>query len=180
MALEDEVLLVSRILEGDSGALDELISLYRSLIYAILVRHLNFPPDDADEIFQRFLVRIWENDFRRLRAWRRNAPLAAYIGKMVRNLAGDFRRERRRDTQIDDAGQSILDYSHLEADRAHVVEAALSELSDRDRELIYRRYYLGQTYREIADELGMTPNHAGVALSRAQLRLKQILVTKRF
>ena len=180
MALEDEVRLVSRILDGDRTALEQLISDYRSLIYAILMRHLNLSRDDADEVFQRFLVHIWEDDFRRLRAWSRSAALAAYLGKIVRNLAGDFRRERRQDAQIGDPGRSILDYGRLEADRKRIIEAALSELPDRDRELIYRRYYLGQTYREIADALGMKPNHAGVALSRAQLRLKQILVRKRF
>lgn len=180
MALEDEVRLVSRILDGDSIALEQFISDYRALIYAILMRHLNLSRDDADEVFQRFLVHIWEDDFRRLRTWSRNAPLAAYLGKIVRNLAGDFRRERRQDAQIDDPGRSILDYAYLEAERKHVVDSALSELSDRDRELIHRRHYLGQTYREIADALGMTPNHAGVALSRAQFRLRQILAKKRF
>lgn len=178
MALEDEVRLVSRILNGDSEALDEFISVYRSLIYAILTRHFNLSRDDADEIFQRFLVHIWEGDFRRLRAWRRKAPLSAYLGKMARNLVGDFRRKRRREPQMDDPDQSVLDDRYTEADRKQILEAALSELSHMDRELIYRRYYLGETYREIAEGLGITPNHAGVALLRAQFRLKQILTRK--
>lgn len=180
MGLEDEVRLVSRILDGDSGALDQFISLYRSLIYAILTRHFNLSSDEADELFQQFLVHIWEGQFRRLRAWRRKAPLAAYLATMARNLVGDFRRKRRREPQMADPDQSVLDDRYDEPDRKQMLEAALSELSDADRELIYRRYYLGETYREIAEGLRITPNHAGVALSRAQFRLKQILIRKIF
>jgi RNA polymerase sigma factor (sigma-70 family) len=175
MALEDEVWLVARILDGEHGALEQFISKYRSFIYAILTRHLNLPRDAADEVFQRFLIHIWEDDFRRLRAWSKTAPLPAFLGKMTRNLAADFRRERSRDSWIEDFDPTILDYRYLEADLTPVVQAALTELSDRDRELIHRRYFLGQTYREIAGDLGMSPNHAGVALHRAAFRLKQIL-----
>ena len=178
MALEDDVRLVARILDGVHGALEEFISGYRAFIYAILVRYLNLSRDDADEVFQRFLIHIWEDDFRRLRAWSRKAPLPAFLGKMARNLAGDFRRERRHDSQMGAPDPTLLDFRHLDTDRMHIVQTALIELSDRDRELIHRRYFLGQTYREIAEDLNMTPNHAGVALSRAVFRLKQMLIRR--
>lgn len=182
MALEDEVRLVSRILEGGRDALEELVSQFRPFIYAILIRHLNLSRDDADEVFQRFLVHIWEGDFRRLRAWSRKATLASYLGKIVRNLARDFRRERPKEFQIgvDDPDEPLAEYVPGNAEREQLIQTALSELSPRDRELIRRRYYLGQTYREIGKDLGITTNHAGVALSRAQSRLRQILIRKKF
>ena len=171
MTLDDEVRLVARILDGDRDAFEELIARYRALIYAILTRHLNLGHDDADEVFQRFLVHIWENDFRRLRAWSRTALLAAYLGKIARNLARDFQRERRAEFR-----GYPPDTSPEETERQEMVQAAIAELSPRDRELIHRRHYLGQTYGEIAKDLGITLSHAGVALSRAQFRLKQILL----
>jgi len=51
----------------------------------------------------------------------------------------------------------------------------MGKLSVRDRDLIQRRYYQEQSYREIADALGLTVNHVGVALYRAESRLKLIL-----
>ncbi len=178
MSLADEVRLVSRIVEGDRDALDEFISTYRSLVFSILMRHMNLTRDDADEVFQRFLIHIWEDDYRRLRTWSRKAPLSAFLGRMVRNLAGDFRREQQREARGAYADRTPLDAGYLGADSRRIVEAALAELSPRDRELIHRRYFMGQTYQEIARALGITVNHAGVALSRALFRLKQILIRK--
>ena len=59
--------------------------------------------------------------------------------------------------------------------RAGGLKAAIGQLSERDRDLIHRRYYLEESYREIADALGLTVNHVGVALFRAESRLKLIL-----
>jgi RNA polymerase sigma factor (sigma-70 family) len=56
-----------------------------------------------------------------------------------------------------------------------VLKAAMKKLSERDRDLIHRRYYLEESYREIAESLGITVNHVGVALFRAESRLKVIL-----
>jgi DNA-directed RNA polymerase specialized sigma24 family protein len=51
----------------------------------------------------------------------------------------------------------------------------MGKLSERDRDLIHRRYYLEESYRDIAEALGLTVNHVGVALFRAESRLKVIL-----
>ena len=59
--------------------------------------------------------------------------------------------------------------------RIGVLKAAMGKLSERDRDLIHRRYYQEESYREIADALGLTVNHVGVALFRAESRLKLIL-----
>jgi RNA polymerase sigma factor (sigma-70 family) len=62
-----------------------------------------------------------------------------------------------------------------EGSSTDALKAALQKLSDRDRDLIHRRYYLEESYREIGIALGMTVNHVGVALFRAESRLKVIL-----
>jgi len=59
--------------------------------------------------------------------------------------------------------------------RFGVLNAAMGKLSERDRDLIHRRYYQEESYREIADALGLTVNHVGVALFRAESRLRLIL-----
>lgn len=177
MAFEKDTRLVARMIAGEAGAVEEFIAEYRSLVYAILTRYLKLSPEDAGEVFQRFLVHIWEDDYRRLLNWRKKTRLAVYLAKIVRNLAEDYRRERRfllqdpPDEPVEDAGlQSV--------EKRAVLEAALRKLSSRDRELIHRRLLLEESYEEIGRALGMTPNSAGVALSRARTRLKQILRKK--
>jgi RNA polymerase sigma-70 factor (ECF subfamily) len=174
MSLQDDRRLVDRILAGREGAVEKLVSEYRQFIYTIFVRYLNLRQEDADELFQRFLFHIWEDDFRRLREWRGKTSLSGYIAKIARNLAHDYRRELRLETQ--DLPDVPLDDPLLtNVERREMIERALSHLSPRHRQLLRRRYYLEQTHAEIAQALGMTVTNVGVSLSRAKLRLKKIL-----
>jgi len=177
MELEEESRLVARLISGDAAALDQFVAAYRRFITAVLSRHTQLSPEDVDELYQRFLFHIWEDGYRRLRPWRAKRSLRAYLGAVARNLAHDYRRERRfvveegyraesRDVATDDVTRS---------DRKRIVRTALSQMSGRDRELIHRRYYLDESYREIAESLGMTVNHVGVALLRAESRLGALL-----
>jgi|SRR5438552_15017397 len=177
MAFEDDVRLVASILAGDAGAVEQFISEYRQFIYAILVRHLSLSSDDAEEVFQRFLFHIWEDDYRRLRDWRGKTTLAGYIARIARNLGHDFRRQSRFEGQeCPDVARDDPRLANVE--RAEMLERALPLLSARDRELIHRRFYLEQTHSEIAEAFGMTASAIGVALSRAKRRLKKIIDKK--
>ena len=174
MAFEDDARLVACILAGEAGAVEQFISKYQQFIYAILVRYLSLVPDEADEVFQRLMFHLWEDDFRRLREWRGQTALSAYIARITRNLAHDYRRERRFETQerpdvaLDDRGLANVE-------RARMLQKALSRLSKRDRELLHRSFYLEESHADIAQAFNTTANNVAVALSRARLRLKKIL-----
>jgi RNA polymerase sigma factor (sigma-70 family) len=173
MASQEELRLVADVVARRSGAFEAFIAEYRAFVFAILSRHLNLPPADADEVFQRFLIHIWERDYRRLRCWSGHGTLAAYIGRMVRNLGHDFRREGSRVSAMEDSGWEI---PRFERDgRVELLETARSRLGPRDQDLIRRRYDLEQSYAEIAAGLGMTVSNVGVALHRAEKRLRKLL-----
>jgi RNA polymerase sigma-70 factor, ECF subfamily len=174
MSLQDDRLLVGRMLAGGQGAFEQFVSEYRQFIYTIFVRYLNLRPEDADELFQRFLFHIWEDDFRRLREWRGKTSLSGYIAKIARNLAHDYRRDLRLETQ-NFPDVPLDDPRLMNVERREMIEKALYRLSPRHRELLRRRYYLEQSHAEIAQVLGMTVTNVGVSLSRAKLRLKKIL-----
>ena len=179
MELEDETRLVARLLSGDVHALEQFVLAYRRFITAIWNRQSNFQSEDVEELYQRFLLHIWEDDYRRLRPWSGTRSLRSYLGAVARNLARDYCRERRLISDRDFAGQSMVtmpsNETDCESDRRRILETALGRLSDRDQALIRRRYYQEESYREIAQALGMTANHVGVALLRAESRLKVIL-----
>jgi RNA polymerase sigma factor (sigma-70 family) len=175
MASQEELRLVADVVDGRGGALEAFIAEYRAFVYAILTRHLNLSPADADEVFQRFLIHVWEADYRRLRRWSGRGTLAAYLGTMVRNLTHDYRREETRRAAPEDL-EFHSESRSLEQDaRALLLEAAIERLPSRDRDLIHRRYDREQSYRKIADELGITIVNVGVSLHRAEKRLKKLL-----
>lgn len=176
MAFEKDRRLVACILAGEGDAVAQFISNYRPFACAILTRHLKLSPPDADEVFQRFIFRIWEDGFRRLRDWSGNTSLDAYLARIVRNLAHDYRRETRflSDQFLD---RAVDDTELARVDSRVLLESALRQLSLRDQDLLERRYVQGQSYEEIAEALGGAPNAIGVALSRAKDRLRTILRT---
>jgi RNA polymerase sigma factor (sigma-70 family) len=178
MDLDDELRLVSRLLSGEARALEQFVETYRRFITSILSRQPSLCPQDVDEVYQRFLLHIWEDGYRRLRPWRGTHSLRSYLGAIARNLARDYRRERHRNP--DNAvsyEMTVMPAAEPRGDwtRLGVLEAAIGKLSERDRDLIHRRYYQEQSYQQIADTLGLTVNHVGVALFRAESRLKLIL-----
>ena len=178
MEREDETRLVLRMLSGDARALDQFVHTYRRFITSILSRQPSLYSQDVEEVYQRFLFHIWEDGYRRLRPWSGKRSLRSYLGAIARNLARDYRRERHRSfSNVEDC--KLLWVPAKEAcgewSKAAAVKSALAKLSDRDRDLIHRRYYLEESYREIAEALGITVNHVGVALFRAESRLKAIL-----
>jgi RNA polymerase sigma factor (sigma-70 family) len=178
MDIDDEMRLVARLLSGDARALEQFVQIYRRFITSILSRQPNLYSQDVDEVYQRFLLHIWEDEYRRLRSWRGTRNLRSYLGAIARNLARDYHRERRRNCGIAaDCEIAMMSAAETGKDWSSVamLTAAMGNLSERDRDLIHRRYYLEETYREIADALGLTVNHVGVALYRAESRLKLIL-----
>ena len=176
MASQEELRLVADVVEGRGGALESFIAEYRAFVYAILTRHLNLSPADADEVFQRFLIHVWEADYRRLRRWSGRGTLAAYLGTMVRNLTHDYRREEARRAAPEDLEFHPESRSPEKDERALLLETALDRLPLRDRDLIRRRYDREQSYREIAAELGITIGNVGVSLHRVEKRLRKLLV----
>jgi len=178
MELDEEMRLVSRMLSGEAHALDQFVRTYRRFITSILSRQPNLYSQDVEEVYQRFLLHIWEDGYRRLRPWSGTRSLRSYLGAIARNLARDYWRERHRITEnapgCEMAVMPVVE-APGECSRTGVLKAALEKLSDRDRDLIHRRYYCEESYREIAEALGITVNHVGVALFRAESRLKVFL-----
>jgi RNA polymerase sigma factor (sigma-70 family) len=151
-----------------------LVAEHRSFLFAILTRHLGLSPADAEEVFQRFLIHLWEDDWRRLRSWSGRGTLKAYLSTMIRNLGRDYLRELSTDESLD--GLQIPSDVFYRQDRTRRIRDAIACLSTRDQQLIHRRHELGESYKEIAEGLGMTVGHVGVALSRAEKRLRKLLL----
>jgi RNA polymerase sigma factor (sigma-70 family) len=152
----------------------QLIFEYRQFVMTIFIRHLNFSRDEAEELFQRFVFHLWEQDFKRLRKWRGKTSLSAYLARVARNLAYDYRRELRLEAEAPtEVGGEDPAFANIE--RRDTLAKALSKLRPREKELIHRRYYLDQTHAEIGEALGMTHGHVSAALTRAKRRLKKIL-----
>ena len=178
--------LVDRLISGDHEAADLFVTRFSRLVWAVLVRDFRLPGDLCEDLYQDLFLRLWDDDYRRLRNWSRDGDFASYLIPIVRHLAIDRLRARAPEREnplpeIDDhdhpcsAAPSQEELAALEEQR-EIVERIMSRLPDRDQKLYRLRYVEELPYAEIAQEMGATVNHVGVLLSRLTVRLRQEVV----
>ena len=128
-----------------------------------------------------------------LNAWRTIPPqrpkkLAAFLGKITRNLSIDLYRrytaEKRSGSEmaiaLDELGDCV---SSLGSTINHVDEIALvdslnrflTSLSTEHRKIFMRRYWYVSSVKEIADEYGITESKVKMSLLRSRSKLREIL-----
>ena len=177
-----DVELITRILAGDPGAQETFVTRFGRVIVAVL-RRLRLSQEEREDLYQQAFVHLWENDYRRLRQWQGSkGKFSSFLGVVVIRLAYRTLRAHRPDPSwcqtVAWSGllpQPECDTLVFEKQRQAAITSTLGSLRPRDAALITRRHYYGKSYREMSDELGITVNHVGVALSRAEERLRKRL-----
>lgn len=152
--------------------------------------------DATQEVFMR--------GYRAYAQYRPEEPFGAWIGAIASNYCVDQLRRHRRfatvfaETAEDaaamaetgagvatdgtesavnttaNAGQNGVD-ALISAYRADTINRAVDGLPEKYRLPIVLAYYRGASYDEIAETLGITPNHVGILLLRGRQRLRRDL-----
>ena len=65
------------------------------------------------------------------------------------------------------------EYQKIMDPRRKLLYRSLTQLPERDRMLLYRKYLLGQSYHQIAGELCMNESTLASALQRAKKKLRR-------
>lgn len=127
------------------------------------------------------------------RAWgtippRRPKRLAAFLGKITRNLSLDMYRHYAADKRggseltiaLEELGDCAPAVGSLDdyADEMVIVDALngfLASLSAEHRRIFMRRYWYVSSVKEIADDYGITESKVKMSLFRSRNQLKAIL-----
>ena len=157
-------------------AIDLTVRKYRERIlhHAIYVlKDYQEAVDVCQEVFIKAMrePRFFENEFK-MKAW---------LFRVTSNLCFNIVRDRRRRTNILDSMPKVKD---LEADQVDLIFSderqknilgAMEQLTDEHREILTLRYYSDLSYTEIADVLGIKLGTVMSRLSRAKMRLMEVL-----
>lgn len=189
--IEEDRQLIDSILVGDPKAWEKVVRRFSDMVWRILLGRFRLSKDDAPDVFQEIFLALQKDDFRRIRQWRGEVPLDAYMAVVLSRLTQDTLRAMRRNAGVaqdplpDSEGRDPsqeLPYSGPDplivmelAERRHAVNTCRERLAPRDQELLKLRYELELQYRGIAGRLQITVNNVGVALGRAEERLRQCL-----
>ena len=141
-------------------------------VYEPLQRYLRrrATPDDAADALSDVLLTVW----RRLDEVPTDLPLPWCYGVARRTLANQ-RRGRQRHLRLVERITSEAATSPAHENDDSALEAALSEMSESDQELLRLWAWEQLEPREIATVLQTTPNAVSLRLTRAKAKLESKL-----
>ncbi len=178
---QDEA-IIGALERRDESGLSELSQKYGKLCHHISCNLLGRGNDaDAEECVNDTLLAVWQ----------RIPPehpqsLSAFVCRIIRNVTVDRIRRRTADKRsgelvalTDELGECLSapeDSSFPEAAALDdALQRFLSTLDIEDRVLLVRRYFHGDSYRELADLSGQREGSVRVRLHRLRERLRDYL-----
>jgi RNA polymerase sigma-70 factor (ECF subfamily) len=127
--------------------------------------------DAAPDLVQEAFVRA----VRQIDSFRGDGPLEAWVWRIVVNIARNARRETATVALPEELpGQSLSSPDDMQGELA----AAISRLSERQRFVVFLRYYADLDYATIAEVLAVSSGTVGATLAAARTRLARALEVK--
>ncbi|MBS0632427.1 MAG: TonB family protein [Verrucomicrobia bacterium] len=157
--------------EKSEGAFAELVSRQVNLVHAVALRQCGGDAHLAEDVTQR----VFTDLARKARQLSGHAVLGGWLYRSAQFAASDVvRAERRRRAREQEAStmQEILsdhppggtaDWQKL----APVLDAAIGELSERDRDAVVLRFFEGRPFAEIGAALRLSEDAARMRVDRA-------------
>jgi len=168
--------IMERIHRGDRNAMDELLQTYWAPLVSY-AQQIVRSRDAAEDVVQEVALRIWE----RRNEWTPTDRLQAFLYRTTRNEALNQRRGRRtRDRILGSlpilrrSGPSPEEISR-DSDLSRSVRRAIDSLPPRRKEIFILARFHGQSHREIAEILDISPQTVSNQMSSALTQLRREL-----
>jgi RNA polymerase sigma factor (sigma-70 family) len=162
--IKDDLALIASVLAGDATAVNQLLVHAEKLARTHIKR--NIPPSLHDDLVNGFLARLWDRNWRRLRAYRGDAPLAHYLSRIFTRCQIDFLRElaaeQRAAQAIADDPTAPLPNRDIDPGPEHAIgigqlrdclDKGLDRVTLKQQELLRLRHEESLRHREIAQRL---------------------------
>ena len=166
------------------NAIDELDKKYGKVLHKLSYNILN-DRLDVEECLNDSYLGVWNT----IPPERPN-PLLTYVCKIVRNISLKRYHSKtalKRNSTYDIAMSEVENYilapnsveSEIEAkELAALIENFLDTLSVENRVIFMRRYWFSDTYKEIADRVGMTEKMVSMRLTRIRRKMREFLLAR--
>ncbi|MFC2173073.1 RNA polymerase sigma factor [Acidobacteriota bacterium] len=160
-----EIMLVEATRKGDRIALAALIDRYGEDLmgYLIFMVHRRAM---AEDVFQDVWVKVME----KIRSFRGGSEFAPWLFRIARNRAYDLLRRKREvlHERLEDLPQAATCPDPAEAlGRSESVQKVLAGMKDKQREIIYLRFFKELSYDELSKVLRLPMGTVKSRLKRA-------------
>ena len=170
---------LTELLRTDKNAgMTALIKQYSGFVFAVVRDRLSGVCDSSE--IEDCVTDVFIKFYTSLDGYKADASVKTYLGKIARNAALNCLRNRAPSFSVD--GEDFLigipDGSDLEQELAEKnlldrIFAEIRSFGPPDSEIMFRKYYLGQSSRKIANDLKMTVSAIDTRAHRAMQKLKE-------
>lgn len=168
--------LARKLALGDKDAARELIDNYGPML-----RYIIFPilkdEREREECFNDVIMRSME----KIGGYsEEKGSFKSWLSVLTRNTALNRARKLRREPDSESISENMASKDNpeeelIKSEILKKLEDAVSNLSERDKALFYRRFYYCQSISQIAAETGMTQRAAEGRLYRLKKKLRKEL-----
>lgn len=169
--IEVDELTLSGARRGDMSACERIYRLYQRPAFTVAVRVVR-----CRELAQDVTQEAFISAFRRIRQFRGDAPFWGWLRRVVINHAiSALRRKPAADHVVFEEYQAWDPGDQDGMGKAMDLEAALGELDDDDRIIVWLHDVEGYKHQEIAELFGKTESFSKTRLARARARLRELI-----
>ena len=176
--------IIELFFERSEQAINELDNKYGKVLHNLSHNILN-DRWDAEECVNDSYLGVWNV----IPPVRPN-PLLTFVCKIVRNISikkyhakTAIKRNSAYDVAMSEVANYILSSDDVEAEieakeLAHIIEKFLDTLTVENRVIFMRRYWFSDTYKDIADKVGITEKMVSMRLTRIRKRMRKYLMER--
>ena len=179
MTTNQEMLIINKIIGGDTQDFAVLVDRYKDLVFTLAIRMLK-NREEAEEVSQDTFIKI----YKALSKFKGDSKLSTWVYKVTYNTCLDrIKKNNRRynEVPIDSYTENkikTLDNAldAMEAkEQQQTIQNCLQELSSKDSFLLTLFYFEELSLEEISKVVTMEANTVKVNIHRARKRLASIL-----
>ncbi|MBO4868529.1 MAG: sigma-70 family RNA polymerase sigma factor [Clostridia bacterium] len=176
----DDKAVIALLTSDKNKGMEQVLKQYAGFVFAIVRSRLDNVCDSSEiedcvsDVFIKFSD-VWES------YEPEKSSLKTYLGVIAKNLASNCLRDKKATLSLDDDGFiEIPDNYDLtdEAAEKELIKTVIGQiklLGPPDSDIIFRKYYLGQSTKRIAKDLKLTASNVDVRAHRAMEKLRNIL-----
>ena len=184
----DETAVIQAVQRGDADAFERLVRAYDQSVLRLAMNLLR-SPEDARDVYQEAFLRVYRN----IHTFRFDCSFHTWLYRIVTNICLDHlrkRKVRREEAAVVDTADGPVDrMDSFEQEGVHAdperrlwnsqlsgrIQAALGDLTPRERMVFELRHYQGLRLRAIGEMLGTSEEAAKNCLFRATQKMRVVL-----
>ena len=171
MTVVSDEQLLARCRAGENPAWNELVERYSRYVYAICTQGFRLGDHDAEDVFQDVFTRVYTH----LDRLREDASFRPWLAQLTRRSCLDQLRSSAREEVADEVEPADVDETLSLLDDALTVHTAMAALSESCRDILDRFFARDESYRVIADALGLPSGTVASRISRCLDKLKPLV-----